>query len=102
MYAIFSSCGKQYKAKQGDLLRMELLGKSEEGKKGLLEVTDVKACITDKGLEIGSSAKVILEPIKNYRDRKIVVFKMKRRKGHRKTQGHRQNMSLVRVKSIEN
>ena len=102
MYAIIQTGAKQYKVQAGDIIEVEKLG-LEAG----AEVTfdQVLAVAGDDGkLNIGTpmveGAKVTAKVLDNFRAKKIVVFKMKRRKGYRRTQGHRQNLTRVEITAI--
>ena len=102
MYAIITTGGKQYKVQTGDIIEVEKLG-LEAGS----EVTfdQVLAVAGDDGkLNIGTpmveGAKVSAKVLDEFRAKKIVVFKMKRRKGYRRTQGHRQNLTRVEITAI--
>ena len=102
MYAIIQTGSKQYKVAVGDIVEVEKLG-LEAG----AEVTfdQVLAVAGDDGkLNIGTpmvdGAKVSAKVLDNFRAKKIVVFKMKRRKGYRRTQGHRQNLTRVEITAI--
>ena len=102
MYAIIQTGSKQYKVAAGDIIEVEKLG-LEAGS----EVTfdQVLAVAGDDGkLNIGTpmveGAKVSAKVLDNFRAKKIVVFKMKRRKGYRRTQGHRQNLTRVEITAI--
>ena len=102
MYAIIQTGGKQFTVKTGDIIEVEKLG-LEAG----AEVTfdQVLAVAGDDGkLNIGTpmveGAKVSAKVLDNFRAKKIVVFKMKRRKGYRRTQGHRQNLTRVEITAI--
>ena len=102
MYAIIQIGSKQYKVAVGDIVEVEKLG-LEAG----AEVTfdQVLAVAGDDGkLNIGTpmveGAKVSAKVLDNFRAKKIVVFKMKRRKGYRRTQGHRQNLTRVEITAI--
>ena len=102
MYAIIQTGAKQFKVKVGDIVEVEKLG-LEAG----AEVTfdQVLAVAGDDGkLNIGTpmveGAKVSAKVLDNFRAKKIVVFKMKRRKGYRRTQGHRQNLTRVEITAI--
>ena len=102
MYAIIETGSKQYKVAVGDIVEVEKLG-LEAG----AEVTfdQVLAVAGDDGkLNIGTpmveGAKVSAKVLDNFRAKKIVVFKMKRRKGYRRTQGHRQNHTRVEITAI--
>ncbi len=101
MYAVFQSGGKQYKAEPGAVVKLEVLpglvgenvelnqvlffSDGEQVRIGspLLENTVVRGRIVEQGLH-----------------RKIVIFKHKRRKDYRKTQGHRQPFTAVLIQGI--
>ena len=102
MYAIIQTGSKQYKVAVGDIVEVEKLG-LEAG----AEVTfdQVLAVAGDDGkLNIGTpmvdGAKVSAKVLDNFRAKKIVVFKMNRRKGYRRTIGHRQNLTRVEITAI--
>lgn len=102
MYAIIMTGSKQYKVAVGDIVEVEKLG-LEAG----AEVTfdQVLAVAGDDGkLNIGTpmveGAKVSAKVLDNFRAKKIVVFKMKRRKSYRRTQGHRQSLTRVEITAI--
>ena len=102
MYAIIQTGSKQYKVAVGDIVEVEKLG-LEAG----AEVTfdQVLAVAGDDGkLNIGTpmvdGAKVSAKVLDNFRAKKIVVFKMKRRKGYRRTIGHRQTLTRVEITAI--
>lgn len=101
-YAIVESGGKQYRMEEGLNLKVDRIH-AEIG-------TDV---LLDKVLMIGgeaeakagqpylSEAKVACEVLEHGRDKKIIVFRFWRRKDSRKKQGHRQEFTRIRVKSIQ-
>lgn len=101
MYAIVQTGGKQYKVQPGDQVKVEKLN-GEPGT--LIELDQVLAMATDEGLNLGTpliqDARVKATIVKTTRDRKIVVFKKKRRKGYHKKQGHRQWFTLLRIDEI--
>ena len=103
MYAIIMTGSKQYKVAVGDIVEVEKLG-LEAG----AEVTfdQVLAVAGDDGkLNIGTpmveGAKVSAKVLDNFRAKKIVVFKMKRRKSYRRTQGHRQTLTRIEIGAIQ-
>ena len=103
MYAIITTGGKQYKVQTGDIIEVEKLG-LEAGS----EVTfdQVLAVAGDDGkLNIGTpmveGAKVSAKVLDEFRAKKIVVFKMKRRKGYRRTYGHRQTLTRIEIGAIQ-
>ena len=102
MYAIIETGGKQYKVKEGDLVKVELL-KSQEG--STIEVTDVLAVVNGDSTQFGTpkvdGAKVVCSVIKHDKAKKIIVFKYKPKKNYRKKQGHRQPYTLLKVEKIQ-
>jgi len=102
MYAIFQTGGKQYKASEGDLVRVERLD-GEVGDE--VQINEVLMVADDQGPQIGTpllaSAQVIGRIVEQDRDRKIIVFKQKRRKGYRRKMGHRQSYTCLRIDRIK-
>ena len=102
MYAIISYKGRQHRIEPGTVFTVDRV-EAEPGASVKLEDCVLMAS-GDDGLKTGSptvrNAMVELEVMDHFRDRKLVVFKMKRRKSHRRKQGHRQEMTRVRVKDI--
>lgn len=100
MYAVIETGGKQFVVKQGDYIRVERLPE-EPGKKVVLDrvlfLGGDKAVV---GTPLVAGAKVEAKVIVQERDSKIVVFKKKRRKGYRKTQGHRQDYTEIKIEKI--
>ena len=100
-YAIIRTGGKQYRVEPGQTIRIPSL----EGEAGDAitfdevifggEGSDVRT-----GVPTLSGASVSGEIVKHGRDKKIVVFKMKRRKNYAKKQGHRQGFTEVRINDI--
>ena len=102
MYAIFEAKGKQFRAEMDATLRMPTL-EAEPGDRVtfdhvLLAQRDDQLIVGQPSLE---GAAVAAEVIRHGRDDKIIVYKMKRRKGYRRKQGHRQGFTEVRVLDIE-
>jgi len=102
MYAIMITGGKQYKVEAGQQIYIEKLAAEEESQ----VVFDQIVAIGDekKGLQVGSplleGATVTGKVLKNGKAKKIVVFKFKRRKGYKRTQGHRQPFTKVEILAI--
>ena len=101
MYAIVETGGKQYRAEQGDVLEVEKL----EGAVGATITLDKVLLISgEAGTKIGtptiSKAKVTGEVIAQDRHAKIIVFKKKRRKNYRRTNGHRQSFTKLKITGI--
>ena len=101
MFAIVNISGKQYRVEKGDQIKVALL-ETESGKKVKFE----NVLLTDDGKKVTignpvvSGATVSGTVINHGRDRKIIVFKKKRRKGYRRKNGHRQDFSLIQIDSI--
>lgn len=102
MYAVIQTGGKQYRVAPGDEVRVEKLS----GNKGDAVAFDHVLLTSDgENVQVGrpflESSRVMGRILHQGRDRKVLVFKFKRRKGYRKTRGHRQPFSLVRIENIE-
>lgn len=102
MYAIIETGGKQYRVEKGAKLQVEKLA---SGADQSIIFDKVLAYGGDNGdVKIGApyltGAKVVAEAVGNGRGDKIIVFKYKRRKKYRLTQGHRQSYTEVLVKEI--
>ena len=102
MYAIIASGGKQYRVEPGHVLQIEKLP-GEVG--ATVELNDVRLIQGEKGVVIGqptvASARVTAEILRQGRTRSIMVFKKKRRKNYRRTRGHRQAFTQIRITGIE-
>jgi large subunit ribosomal protein L21 len=102
MYAIFEAKGKQFRAEPQATLRLPTLD-AEPGDRVtfdhvLLAERDDKVMVGQPSL---AGAAVAAEVIRHGRGDKIVVYKMKRRKGYRRKQGHRQGFTEVRIVDID-
>ena len=102
MYAVVRTGGKQVRMTPGDSVRVEKLA----GDVGdTVELDDVLLVAGDAGLTVGKpvveGAKVVGTITDQGRGPKIVVFKMKRRKGYRRKQGHRQDYTEILVDRVE-
>ncbi len=102
MYAIVETGGKQYRVEQGALVQVERLP-GEVG--GTVELNQVRLVHGDKGVVVGQplvkGAKVTAEIVRQGRTRSIMVFKKRRRKNYRRTKGHRQAFTRLRITGIE-
>lgn len=101
MYAIVQTGGKQYRVQPGEILRVESLpGKSGE----TVKLTQVCLVQGDKGFQVGKpwvdNACVTAEILKQGRARSITIFKKHRRKNYRRTKGHRQGFTQLRITDI--
>ena len=102
MYALVEIKGKQYKAVKGSVLKVDrydaAVGDSLEFDTVLL-VSDEDE--TKVGAPYVAGAKVTATIGETIKDKKVIVFKKKRRKGYKKTQGHRQKYTLLTVEDIK-
>lgn len=100
MYAIIRTGGKQYRVSEGDTLRVEKV----DGDVGAsIELADVLMVGGEKvtvGKPLVSGAKVSAEITAQDRDKRIIVFKMKRRKNYRRKRGHRQPYTELKITGI--
>jgi large subunit ribosomal protein L21 len=101
MYAIIRTGGRQFRVEPGRTVRVPSL----PGDAGTaVEFNDVLLGSDGKSVRTGvptlSGAKVSGEIVKHGRDKKIVVFKFKRRKNYARKQGHRQGFTEVRINDI--
>ena len=104
MIAIFENRGKQYKIKIGDFLKLPRL--SELKKNDSVTFDKVIFMKDDKGQTvigspIISGVQIICQVIEQIRDKKIIVFKKKRRHNYRRKIGHRQDLTLLKIKEIK-
>jgi len=99
-YAVIRTGGKQYRVEPGTLLRVEKLV-GEVG--ATVEFTEVLLAGGDPvriGTPLVDGARVRAEIVTQGRDRKVLIFKKKRRKNYRRRRGHRQSITTVRVTEI--
>ena len=101
MYAVLKTGGKQYRVKEGDIVKIEKVdgevGQVVELGEGLLIGNYQKPKI---GQPLVPNAKIVADIIDQGKAKKIIVFKSKRRKGYRKKQGHRQMFTSLKITKI--
>ena len=102
MYAIFKAQGKQFRAVEDAVLRIPSLA-AEPG--DTVRFDDVLLAEQDGDVHVGApcvaGASVAAEVVSHGRGDKIIVYKMKRRKGYRRKQGHRQGYTEIRILGID-
>lgn len=102
MYALVEILGKQYKVTEGAVLHVDKINKVEPG--ATLEFETVLAVVDEKKAKFGApyvkGAKVVATFEEEVKGDKLKVYKFHRRKGYRRTQGHRQQYAVIRVKEI--
>ena len=101
-YAIFETGGKQYRVKEGDVVFIEKLPLEANE---TVTFGNVLAVTTEDEAKIGTpyieGASVEAGVVKSGKSKKIIVFKMRKRKGYRRKQGHRQPYTKVQIESIK-
>ena len=102
MYAVLETGSKQYRVSAGDTLQIERLtveaGQPVTFDRVLLVNNDGKVSV---GSPTVASATVVADVVEHIRGEKKVAYKMKRRKGFRKTIGHRQELTVVKINEIK-
>ena len=95
-FAIFQTGGKQYRVKVGDVIKVEKL--DADG-----DVTfDTVLMLDDRiGTPTIEGAKVVATVVEQKRGDKVLVFKKKRRQNYRRTRGHRQFITVLKIKEIK-
>jgi large subunit ribosomal protein L21 len=94
--AIFQTGGKQYRVKVGDIIKVEKL--ESDGK---IEFDHVLMVDSTVGTPVIAGAKVSAEVVEQKRNDKILVFKKKRRHNYRRTKGHRQHITVLKITGIK-
>jgi large subunit ribosomal protein L21 len=101
MYAVIKTGGKQYKVSEGDLFKVEMLDGAVGDTIELDQVLMVGGAEVKIGTPLVPGAKVKAQIVAQEKDKKILVFKSRRRKGYRKKFGHRQQITRLKVAAIE-
>jgi len=101
MYAVVKTGGKEYRISQGDLIRVEKM----EGKVGdQVTMKDILMVSHEGQVQVGNplvaNAVITGEIVQQVKGKKVLIYKMKRRKNYRRTKGHRQTYTYVRVNDI--
>lgn len=101
MFAVIKSGGKQYKVAKNDVIRVEKLD-AEAG--ASIDLKEVLMVGDDKSQTVGvplvDGASVSATVLEQMRDRKIIIFKKKRRQNYRRKNGHRQHLTVLRIDDI--
>ena len=99
MYAIIETGGKQYKVSEGDVIKVEKLA----GEAGDAVTFDQVVAISDDTLKVGADvakATVSATVMEQGRDKKVIVYKYKKKTGYHKKNGHRQSFTRVKIEKI--
>ena len=97
MYAVIKTGGKQYNVTTGDVVKLEKIA-GEEGKEVVFN--EVLALGEKIGTPLVAGASVKAWVLKQAKDAKVIVFKKKRRQNYRRKNGHRQNITLVKITDV--
>ena len=101
MYALVEFKGKQYKAEKDAIITVD----SIDAEAGAAINIDTVLLVSDKGkVSVGQpyvqGAKVTAEVVKNFRDKKVIVYKYKSKKDYHRTIGHRQHYTKIKITGI--
>lgn len=97
MYAVIKTGGKQYKVASGDIIKVEKLA-GEAGSE--IVFNEVLAMGDNVGKPFVAGASVKATILKQAKADKVIVFKKKRRQNYRRKNGHRQNITIVKIAEI--
>ena len=100
MYAIIATGGKQYKVTEGDIIRVEKLGVEAGDKVTFDQVLLVSGDDVKVGAPTVNGASVEADVIDNVKGKKVIVYKYKRKTGYHKKNGHRQQLTAVKITKI--
>ncbi len=95
-YAIFTTGGKQYRVKVGDIIQVEKLAAD-----GAVKFDNVLMVGDKIGNPTVAGAVVTVDVLEQKRNDKILVFKKKRRHNYRRTRGHRQHVTVLKITGIK-
>jgi large subunit ribosomal protein L21 len=103
MKAIIRTQGKQFVVKEGDILFVDRYINSSAGDE--ISIGEILVLGEGNDAKIGTplvdGASVRAKILENKRAKKVMIFKKKRRKGYQRKRGHRQELSVIRIESIE-
>ena len=100
-YAIIRSGGKQYRVTPGEAITVDRLT-AEQGEKVIFGdvVLLADGANVTAGDPVIAGVKVVGEVIEQFKDKKVIAFKYKRRKGYHRTVGHRRQLTRVKIEAI--
>lgn len=103
MKATIKTQGKQFTVSEGDVLVVDRFPKTEPGSS--IEISEVLTAGEGADMKVGTpfieGASVKATVVEHKRGEKVIVFKKKKRKGYERKQGHRQELSVIRIDSIQ-
>jgi large subunit ribosomal protein L21 len=102
MYAVIETGGKQYKVEEGSVLNID---KTNKKPGDVIELSNILLLVDGERVEIGrpylDKGTVLAEIKRHVKGKKIIVFKKRKRKEYKKTLGHRQQYTEVKIKEIK-
>lgn len=103
MKATIKTQGRQFAVTEGDILTINRFPNTEAG--STIEITDVLSIGEGADFRVGTptlaGASVTAKILENKRGKKLVVFKKNKRKGYARKRGHRQELSVIKIESIQ-
>ena len=103
MKATIQTQGSQFTVEKGDKLFVNRFPNTNEGDK--VKIEDVLMVVDEGKPTFGSpnieGATVTVKILENKKDKKIIIFKKKRRQGYKRRRGHRQHLSVIEIQSID-
>ncbi|MBC2887357.1 50S ribosomal protein L21 [Ochrobactrum sp. CM-21-5] len=97
MFAVIKTGGKQYRVAANDLIKVEKVA-GEAG--DIVEFAEVLMVGTTVGVPLVTGAVVTAEVVEQGRARKVIAFKKRRRQNSKRTRGHRQELTTIRISEI--
>lgn len=101
MFAVIKTGGKQYRVEENNIIKIEKL-ESVEGDTisfdHVLMIGDAKKSTVGSPIIAGAKVEALI--LKQMRDRKVIIFKKKRRQNYRRKKGHRQHLTVVKITKI--
>jgi large subunit ribosomal protein L21 len=102
MKATIKTQGRQFTVTEGDVLKVNSFPNTEAGDS--IDINEVlmigEGADTRFGSPLIEGASVRVTILENKKDKKVIVFKKKRRQGYKKRRGHRQHLSVIKIESI--
>ena len=103
MKATIKTQGQQFAVTEGDILTVNRYANTTAG--ATVEITDVLSAVEGAEFKVGTpvlaGARVTAKILENKRGKKVIVFKKKKRKGYERKRGHRQELSVIKIESIQ-
>jgi len=102
MKATIKTQGRQFTVTEGDVLKLNFFPDSEKG--DTIDINEVlmigEGADARFGTPLVEGASVKITILENKKDKKVVIFKKKRRQGYKRRRGHRQHLSVIKIESI--